>query len=279
MVRYYKGVLLATVLIFCALRGTNVDGARQGKAAPTPKPIPTVSSPATKVTPAKETAPTATPTEEAVPTATATAHPTVMPASGEIANASPANSPGNLFIAEVAREMRLQQGLSTTDAPLTELASQTNGQSTLRYIGQTLISLAFVIFLILAFAWLTKKYLVKTAALGGGYIDLLGSFSLSPKSKIHLVRVGNEHYLLGEGANSVSLISRINASAAPLQEEELPLPLPDDDPQPLTSFGDRLKDWQGALEGKSIRPQVNASLLLLGALSKRLKRKGEQGDG
>ena len=152
----------------------------------------------------------------------------------------------------------------------------------LQSIGKMLISLSFVILLALSAAWIVKKYFVKNRTLGGDYIDLLSSYALSQKSQVHLIRVGSAHYLVGEGGQSVSLISKVDLLDEPQEEfdEYSPdlLEEPPQEPQDVASFDDRLTHWQDALDDRKMKQEVNASLLFLRGLSQRLKNKGG-GDG
>lgn len=153
--------------------------------------------------------------------------------------------------------------------------------SLLRSMGQMLISLAFVILLGLSLAWIFRRYFVKKHSLGGRHIEWMGSYALSPKSKVHLIRVGGEHFLIGEGNNSVSLISKVeidlesspSVDSYPLDEEE---PLSAKSLYAEGGFHTQLSQWQNSLENQGLRQEVNASLLFLKGLTQRLRRKGER---
>lgn len=138
-----------------------------------------------------------------------------------------------------------------------------------------LISLAFVILLGLTIAWALKKYFIKSHTLGGEYIERLGSYALSQKSKVHLLRVGSEFYLVGEGGNSVSLISKVDLSQAKTISETEAAPILEPGVAPA-NFKNSLSHWQKSLENQEISQEVNASLHFLKGLSQRLKRKGDQ---
>ena len=173
-------------------------------------------------------------------------------------------------------------------SPSTEIAKSPSPRGTLlddrsmwRSLGGMLISLALVILLVLVIAWVMKKYVVKKHNLGGGRIELIASYTLSQKSKVHLLRVGEQHYLVGEGANTLALISEV----------ELPGPLMNESPgndEPAyaaggnvrlsSSFGKKLSQWQEALQSKDIQGEVRTSLLLLGGLAQRLRKKRENQD-
>ncbi len=142
-----------------------------------------------------------------------------------------------------------------------------------QYFGKMLISLAFVILFALGLAWLAKRFVVKNRTLGGNYIDRLGSYALSQKSQIHLIRVGDEYYLIGEGGNTVSLISQVNLPQSAVDESIQSESGMENQQHVSPSFGEKLSQWQSALEGKNMQKEVQASLLLLGGLTQRLRKK------
>ncbi len=161
-----------------------------------------------------------------------------------------------------------------------------NDTSIMESMGQMLISLAFVISLGLAFAWFVRKYFFKNHTLGGGHIVWLGSYALSQKSKVHLIRVGSQHFLIGEGNSTVSLISQVDLNQETLPHHDLApeslaspsfsQPLADSPHYGTANFQTHLSRWQNSLENRNIRQEVNASLLFLKGLTQRLRRKGER---
>ncbi|MBN2328364.1 MAG: flagellar biosynthetic protein FliO [Candidatus Omnitrophica bacterium] len=157
------------------------------------------------------------------------------------------------------------------DAEEADLSSDRD-PSLMRSMGQMFISLAFVILLGLAAAWIFKRFFGKSYSLGGGYIVWLGSYALSQKSKIHLIRVGRQHFLVGEGANSISSISPVeletNEASAP---EAMDDDSPDNPHDASPSFQNNLSQWQNSLESQDMRQEVNASLLVLKGLTRRLR--------
>ncbi len=156
-----------------------------------------------------------------------------------------------------------------------DFALPTSDPSLMKSLGQMLISLAFVILLGLTIAWALKRFFIKSHTLGGEYIQRLGSYALSQKSKVHLLRVGNEYYLVGEGGNSVSLISKVDLSQAQNIPETEDAPMQQSGVAPA-NFQNNLSQWQTSLENQDLTQEVNASLLFLKGLSQRLKRKGDQ---
>jgi len=155
-----------------------------------------------------------------------------------------------------------------------QLITNTPGKSMGKYLGEMLMSLAFVILLALGLAWGAKRYLIKKRTLGGEHIDLLATYTLSQKSQIHLVRVGEEFFLIGEGGSTLSLISQINLPAGLPPAVATPKSAPVDGGQLTPSFSERLSQWHTALQNRNLQQEVKTSLLLLGGLSKRLQKKG-----
>ena len=151
-------------------------------------------------------------------------------------------------------------------------------------LGQMLISLAFVIMLGLAVAWFARRFFVKKHTLGGTHIEWMSSYALSQKSRVHLIRVGNQHFLVGEGGNSLSLISKVDMdldepSARFDEEEDFSSSETQyaSEPQGVSAdFQSQLSHWQNSLENQNIRQELNASLLFLKGLTQRLRSKGGQ---
>ncbi len=162
--------------------------------------------------------------------------------------------------------------------------TQPNNENMLGYMGKMLISLAFVILLVLGFAWFAKRYIVKDRTLGGSHIHLLASYALSQKSQVHLLRVGQECFLVGEGGSSLTMLSKVelpsgsrsSMSALNAQDEDYNEgnTLSRETGEQTESFGERLSQWQSALQDKDMSQEVRNSLLLLGNLTQRLRKKG-----
>lgn len=171
-------------------------------------------------------------------------------------------------------------GEQTLPNPESEPLPLSSDPSLVQFMGRMLISLAFVIMLGLGVAWIARRFFVKSHSLGGGYIERLGSFTLSQKSKVHLIRVGDHHFLVGEGGNSLSLIAEVDLHTAPVlsphglegPSEEIPLPPRIDS----STFQSQLSQWQNSLENRNLRQELNASLLFMKGLTQRLRRKGER---
>jgi flagellar biogenesis protein FliO len=130
----------------------------------------------------------------------------------------------------------------------------------------------------LGIAWFMRRYVVRDSALGGGKINMVAAYTLSPKSKVYLLRVGSQTFLVGEGANELNLLSEVNLSSPNLSEEELLASMGTDTGGEVSGAGDfesKLNQWQSALKSKDIGSEVNTSLLLLGGLAQRLRNKRE----
>lgn len=158
--------------------------------------------------------------------------------------------------------------------------------TTLAIIGQMLMSLAFVISLGLAIAWVTKRYLLPRNAINNGFVDLIGSYPISQKSRLHVVRVGEEFFLLGESNTSISLIAPIDsplstatASASNTGASFKQPPANGIDEDTIASFQERLSEWNQSLDGQNLSQEVRGSLSTLSNLSQRLKRKKETSHG
>jgi flagellar biogenesis protein FliO len=192
-----------------------------------------------------------------------------------IASASPVNHIDQIFAALQQQWDNPSPSRITSTTTTGTYNIPTSDPSLMNSLGKMLISLAFVILLGLTIAWALKKYLIKSHTLGGEYIERMGSYALSQKSKVHLLRVGSEFYLVGEGGNSVSLISKVDLSQAKTisETEEAPVQQPGIAP---ANFKNSLSHWQKSLENQDMSQEVNASLLFLKGLSQRLKRKGDQ---
>lgn len=238
----------------------------QRKATRTPTPTPTPA--AAVVTPAS------TPIPAFTPTVTGATPPAAVFPSHEMVN--------QVFAAVRDRWDAAESGPSEPNPanPVPQLLEQAGGRSSTQSLGQMLISLAFVILLILALAWAAKRFLVKNHNLGGNHITWISTYNLSPKTKVHLIRVGTEHFLLGEGANAITLISKIETPPAPEAasvSEAVSSSNPDSQPVRLSeSFQNQLSHWESVLDDRSLRQEVNASLVFLKGLSHRLRKKGEQ---
>lgn len=161
-------------------------------------------------------------------------------------------------------------------------ASGTNGSPQDRTLwqsfGEMLISLALVILLVLAFAWMMKRYVVKDKTLGGGYIRLLASYAVSPKAKVHLIQVGGEMFLVGEGGSALSLISKVDIGGDGGPEDG-PAGPPPRAPAGDSAFDEKLAQWRRAMGEGNVQDEVRTSLLLLGGLTQRLRNKRGGGDG
>lgn len=147
-----------------------------------------------------------------------------------------------------------------------------------RSIGNMLISLAFVILVGLGIAWFMRRYVVKDFNLGGGKINLLASYALSPKSKVYLLQIGSQTFLVGEGSSELHLISEVTSITPNWNDTETFAAAGPENSQkssPSGGFESKLNQWKSALKSKDIQHEVNTSLLLLGGLAQRLRNKRE----
>lgn len=202
------------------------------------------------------------------------------PAKANITNITSATSASDDSLIQAIRQgMDGQSAQPNKAASPSALFIQNEGESIIRQIGKVFISLAFVITIALGSAWAAKKYLIKKPLFGGGYITYLSSYPLSQKSKLHLVKVGEETFLIGEGINQLTLISKIESPETLTKENRNLLEKEDQelsDTPTDNSFKSKLANWHKSLDNQSIQEEVKNSLLVLGALSKRLSKKGNE---
>ena len=90
-------------------------------------------------------------------------------------------------------------------------------------------SLLLIVGLIIALAWLVKKFRV-VAPRGSGDFTVEGHLSIGPRERIFLVRVGDAQVLVGVGAAGMVALTPL---AKPI---ELPTPAP------VADFGSRLRE-------------------------------------
>ncbi|MEW6235670.1 MAG: flagellar biosynthetic protein FliO [Candidatus Omnitrophota bacterium] len=191
-----------------------------------------------------------------------------------------AKSGDDVFQAVLNAMNGLPSGGQTANPPR-ELITNVQGESAMKYAGRMLMSLAFVVLLVLALAWAAKRFILKKHTLGGGHIDLLASYALSQKSQVHLIRTCGETFLIGDGGGALSLISKVEFPSHPDEAPSQDLFSDSDEeinpllePPAIRSFDERLTNWQKSLDEQNLSQEVKASLLLLGGLSERLRRKG-----
>ncbi len=171
---------------------------------------------------------------------------------------------------------RIMDGEQLTDVtPDQAIVSQTDGQSTSRLLGQMMVSLGLVIALVLGIAWAAKKFVLKQYTLGGGRIEVITSLAISPKSKLHLVRVGDDQFLIGESPQSINLISSVDAEyhSQLARANEPALERQAKPGQDVTPFNQHMVNWTQALENRAA-PDVKSSLAMLQGLSRKLRGGG-----
>lgn len=170
-----------------------------------------------------------------------------------------------------------EESTEQQDDTASTLLDESN-DSVWRSIGNMLISLAFVIMVGLAIAWFMRRFVVRDTNLGGGKINMLASYTLSQKSKVYLLRVGTQTFLVGEGANELNMLSEVNLATPNITEEEILAATGTDAGEDVSAAGgfeSKLNQWQSALKSKDMGSEVNTSLLLLGGLAQRLRNKRE----
>ena len=149
--------------------------------------------------------------------------PTQTPATAAkatVAEVSPVTEEYDPVIMAIRQGMEDPGGKQNPATNQSELFSKNEGESIVRQIGNVFICLAVVISIVLGSAWTAKKYLLRKTIFGGGHISYLSSFPLSQKSKLHLIKVGDEVFLIGEGNNQLSLISKIDWNGTPAPENK-----------------------------------------------------------
>lgn len=181
----------------------------------------------------------------------------------------------NQAFSAVQRIMDGEQSIPDTSNP--ELVTQTDGQSTSQMLGQMMMSLGLVIALVLGLAWGANKLVMKNYTLGGGRIEVVTSLAISPKSKLHLVRVGDEQFLVAESSQTVNLISTVEANLKP-NLSDLEGPAIEDANgrgQDVAPFSNHMAEWTRALENRAA-PDVKSSLAMLQGLSQKLRGGGRR---
>ncbi|MBD3266677.1 hypothetical protein GF373_08410 [bacterium] len=202
----------------------------------------------------------------------------IQPATASIGSVSSATKTYNPIISAIRHEMGAENEIQ--EEPENKFLEQNQGELISIQLGRMLMSLGAVLAIVLGLAWLAKRYFFKQAVFGGGYITYLTSFNLSQKSKLHLIKIGGETLLIGEGNNQLSLISKV--SLEEISNGEFPLDANEEEEEShayghdrqYDTFKNKLSHWQQSLDTQSAQDEVKQSLLVLGGLSKRLAKKG-----
>ncbi|MFH1744014.1 MAG: flagellar biosynthetic protein FliO [bacterium] len=139
--------------------------------------------------------------------------------------------------------------------------------------GTRFLWLAVFILLIVGCGWMMRRFLGGKINPPRGQIQVIASCPLSQRSRLFVVEVGNERFLIGEGGGNVSFISRLSSSPVPV---EMPS-VEEDRPEERTgsSFADRLREWEHSTSGQNVSGEVKTSLRLLETLTRRLRRSSE----
>lgn len=83
-------------------------------------------------------------------------------------------------------------------------------------LGKTAMALGIVIAMILAIAYLAKRFMKpeRWGIQAAGRIKILQSFSLAPKKKLMIVEVDSQRLLLGLSESSISMLTNLPASSS-----------------------------------------------------------------
>ncbi len=142
------------------------------------------------------------------------------------------------------------------------------------YFGP-LLGLAVVVALILCSGWAVKRFLGGSVAVPRGRIRVIASCPLSQRSRLYIIEVEGQRFLIGEGNGQVSLIGRLDTTAEPQNidtghtgEETTP----EDQAGLNPTFADRLREWERSVSGQSVSGEVRTSLRLMETLARRLRR-------
>jgi len=160
-------------------------------------------------------------------------------------------------------------GQNGTEAPSNLKDRETGG-----YWGP-LFGLAVVVGLILCSGWAVKRFLGGGVAVPRGKMRVIASCPLSQRSRLYIVEVEGERFLIGEGNSQVSLIGRL---AATVESQNIDTEHADDAPATEDqaglnpTFADRLREWERSVSGQSVSGEVRTSLRLMETLARRLRR-------
>jgi flagellar biosynthetic protein FliO len=123
------------------------------------------------------------------------------------------------------------------------------------YFAGVIAKLIAVLFLIIGGAILVRRWQIKNGFnRTGKRLNVVETVRLSPKQAIHLVRVGNQHLLIGATDQSISMLSTIDlpASDQPSQAND---PSRNENSlgagQPQTSFQELLQSFTSSQEEAS----------------------------
>ena len=189
----------------------------------------------------------------------------IASATAEIAAATPVEP----HILAIQEELNRLRGGDSAETLASNEGEGLEGPLSTSTLLRTFGGLAVVVLLLLVCAALARRFLGPRLGLPGEEMRLVTSMSLSAKSKVHIIDVSGQRYLVGEGAGQLSLI-------APLGEAEIESPPDDggeDGPPPGGSFVSRFQAWQQQTGKQGSSAEVRASLLLIDGLCRRLRGK------
>ena len=102
------------------------------------------------------------------------------------------------------------------------LWSQRNDLGTRDLVSKTVIAVLIVAALGAAAIYISKKLLPKLANLPGREIRIVETAHLGPKKAVHLVRIGNQRFLVGSTNENIIMLANVTEalSESELSEEE-----------------------------------------------------------
>lgn len=170
---------------------------------------------------------------------------------------------------ERIRQMMDESGGSVGNDPTSEDDAEVEGEGGGPGLA-IFLWLAFVVVLIVGCAWALRRFVGGRIGNAGGQIRVVASCPLSPRSRLFVVEIGDDRFLVGEGGGSVSLITQLASPPATVNTPAAPQDRPMDPTD--STFADRLRQWEHSVSGRTVSGEVKASLRLVEALTRRLRR-------
>lgn len=130
---------------------------------------------------------------------------------------------------------------TATKAVIAQPAAPAAGPSPAAGVASMLGSLAFVLAIIFAFAWLLRR-LQGMRAPRGGELRLEGGLQIGAKERVVVLQAGDTRLLLGVAAGRISLLHRYDDAAAVHPTVETPsVPAPQMPQVNISPFGEQLR--------------------------------------
>jgi len=143
--------------------------------------------------------------------------------------------------------------------------------------------LTVLVGVILGCGWLLRRLMGTAVRRTGGQIRVLASCPLSQRSRLYIVEVGAQRFLIGEGGGTVSFISSLPPSPDIHSDDSMENDQPAETVSPVDSerstFADRLRQWEQSVGAQNVSGEVRASLRFLETLSRRLRRNPDANRG